>query len=630
MRAVFALVLAAAVPAAFAEPSLVLNHTGRLQDMEDKPLTGQVRLDFELHTEPGAGGSDQVVWNDSYTDVSLSPAGFYTVVLGDTSTAGGTGHTALAPEKFTGDRWLALKVNGQAMTPWLRVGAVPYALLAGKAVDSDKLAGLDLAALDGHYDARYDARFDARYDARYLHADAAAGFARLDPPSPQVGGLRVSGEVEAGALTATGAIEGASLAVTGGIEGASLSVAGDIESATFQASGNIETTGGTYFGNGSGLTHLNATKLEGAVPAGSLPANLAHTDTAQTFTGNQAVSGNVTATQYFGDGSALTGITAGFANGGENAGAARTLGNKDAFALGLMTGNATRISIDAAGNVGIGLTNPKALLELNGGLRIGATNTCDANNFGTLRFANNRLEICSAGNWKVVATAVATANVIESDGAGGRRWTDGTYAESCEGYRHPATIAFEYNGLTGDGVYTIKPATLSTTFKVYCDMTIDNGGWTLVARGQGPNYSGWATTADLNLSASTGIGSTFKFADATINAIPKTFFRYKGDGAVQEDWFFDGRCAYGHLTASTGYCLTSYPNSDLTSDAQVGTFNSGHYGMGDWMTTRDWLHTNHGSGYWYFRKPLTGNQNGDGVNSCNGSMSNCNVTIAVK
>ena len=50
------------------------------------------------------------------------------------------------------------------------------------------------------------------------------------------------------------------------------------------------------------------------------------------------------------------GITDGFQNGGESAGANRTLGNNDYYSLGLKTNNTTRILITNDGNVGIGKT----------------------------------------------------------------------------------------------------------------------------------------------------------------------------------------------------------------------------------------------------------------------------------
>ncbi|MBM4320779.1 MAG: hypothetical protein FJ125_12715, partial [Deltaproteobacteria bacterium] len=62
--------------------------------------------------------------------------------------------------------------------------------------------------------------------------------------------------------------------------------------------------------------------------------------------------------------------------------------------------------------------------------------------------------------------------------SGVRYWEDDSYAVSCEKYRRPVQANYLYEGATGDGVYRIKP--LEVTLDVWCDMSHDNGGWTLV------------------------------------------------------------------------------------------------------------------------------------------------------
>jgi hypothetical protein len=67
--------------------------------------------------------------------------------------------------------------------------------------------------------------------------------------------------------------------------------------------------------------------------------------------------------------------------------------------------------------------------------------------------------------------------VLTLDGAS-RRWADGTFATSCDAYRHPAT-GYAYDGATGDGLYRIDPSG-ADPFDVFCDMTRHGGGWTMV------------------------------------------------------------------------------------------------------------------------------------------------------
>lgn len=79
---------------------------------------------------------------------------------------------------------------------------------------------------------------------------------------------------------------------------------------TFQ---NNVTVNGTISGNGSGLTSLNASQLtSGTVPMGRLSSEVARTNIAQRFYGNQTVRGDliVETGQYIGNGAGLTNLNA--------------------------------------------------------------------------------------------------------------------------------------------------------------------------------------------------------------------------------------------------------------------------------------------------------------------------------
>ncbi|KAL9658537.1 hypothetical protein ABK040_006076 [Willaertia magna] len=69
----------------------------------------------------------------------------------------------------------------------------------------------------------------------------------------------------------------------------------------------------------------------------------------------------------------------------------------------------------------------------------------------------------------------STINII-GDNDAGRKWSNFEMASSCDQYRNPKE-GYVYEGATGDGVYWIKT---KTTFKVWCDMSSNGGGWTLI------------------------------------------------------------------------------------------------------------------------------------------------------
>jgi hypothetical protein len=115
------LAMGLALPAAAQVPNSV-THQGRLLDDAGAPITGSAELLFSLH-DAATGGS--LVWSEQLT-VDVGNDGFYAVELGGDS-------NPLTQTVLSGNVWLELSVNGNALSPRLAVNSVPFAISAGQA-----------------------------------------------------------------------------------------------------------------------------------------------------------------------------------------------------------------------------------------------------------------------------------------------------------------------------------------------------------------------------------------------------------------------------------------------------------------------------------------------------------------
>lgn len=154
-----------------------------------------------------------------------------------------------------------------------------------------------------------------------------------------------------------------------------------------------------------------------------------------------------------------------------------------------------------------------------------------------------------------------------SANAGARTWSDGTLAANCRGYL-VGDASHKYEGTTGDGTYRIKVN--GAAVDVYCDMTTDGGGWTLVARGTptGGTQPGYQSASAYNLGlAATVSGASFKFSDADINTLKTTAYRATASGTETTKRFFKASCSYDAVNPATdpnSDCLKSYAALDWT------------------------------------------------------------------
>jgi len=118
---------------ATAVPRLV-KYSGTLVDSGSKPLTGTLGATFSLYAESEGGAP---IWMENQ-NVEADANGQFTVLLGFTRNDG------IPVEAFGGgQRWLGIRVQGEAERPRVLIASVPYSL---KAVDAETLGGLPASA----------------------------------------------------------------------------------------------------------------------------------------------------------------------------------------------------------------------------------------------------------------------------------------------------------------------------------------------------------------------------------------------------------------------------------------------------------------------------------------------------
>ena len=96
-------------------------------------------------------------------------------------------------------------------------------------------------------------------------------------------------------------------------------------------------------------------------------------------------------------------------------------------------------------------------------------------NYNVVISNNGKSNTVWSGNW-VWLINVNNLIYINWDDAIWRKYSDWTFAETCNDYKNP-TWLYVYWGSIWDGIYWIKP-NASPAFKVYCDMTYSSGGRT--------------------------------------------------------------------------------------------------------------------------------------------------------
>jgi UDP-3-O-[3-hydroxymyristoyl] glucosamine N-acyltransferase len=219
------------------------------------------------------------------------------------------------------------------------------------------------------------------------------------------------------------------------------------------------------------------------------------------------------------------------------------------------------------------------------------------------------------GDYAVVdANTVLPRNSVVDGGAnlviqgGARRWADGSNAVRCEEYIRPLQGGFVYDGATGDGLYWVDPDGVgaSAARQTHCDMTTDNGGWTL-----GVNINsdlGTANLLDYTNATSTPTSANFGLNMRDFPISTSTVYRLScvetSDNATRK-MFLTGlnpalpvfQAAGTFSTAGISCSQSQDLSSPLTGSACLNTENAQHTYWGSISWDTNWALYTAGSAY---------------------------------
>ncbi len=278
-----------------------------------------------------------------------------------------------------------------------------------------------------------------------------------------------------------------------------------------------------------------ASGITGTIADDRLPATVVRT------TGNQMITGTLTATGFAGSGAGLTNLPAAALSGTVPSGAVSFAGTLSAG--GFSGSGAGLTNLPASALTGTvpdaalpgNLARTDAAASFTGSVQVGgASDACaNASHYGRIRWTGSAFQGCTPAGWTSLSRL---------------------YGSCAEHYAA---------GSRTDGVYQVT--LLGLNYDVWCDMT--GGGWTLVMRGFGGSQFGdnWNVTGAIGAAVAPSPTSTasFKLHDDLINALAGSSgkFRLSSNATANPPdpqpptLYVPGTCTYAHTAAAAGDCL---------------------------------------------------------------------------